>query len=171
MANLTLGIYETHADAETAINELFASGVNNKDISYIYTDKEGDVHDGKSGSKVGAGTVGGMTAGAVVGGIAGLVVANGILPGLGSLFVAGPLAAALGLSGVAATTVAGAATGAVAGGLIGALTQLGVNDDDAQLYETLVMKGDILVVARTESASITEVFSRTKAMEVREYYV
>ena len=45
------------------------------------------------------------------------------------------IAAALGLTGVAATTVSGALTGALAGGLIGALTGLGFTKEDAELYQ------------------------------------
>ena len=164
-----MGVYKTHAEAEQAIKELVAFGVKDSDISYIYTDSDGDMTDAQSGEKVGAGAAAGATTGAIVGGIAGLVVANGILPGLGSLFVAGPLAAALGLTGVAATTVAGAATGAAAGGLLGALSQLGVDDTEAQLYESSVQRGDVLVIARTDSNATKEVFERTRAIEVREY--
>jgi len=169
MTNLTLGVYESHDSAEKVINELMAFGVPQSDISYIYTDSDGDMTDSQTGEKVGSGAALGATTGAIIGGIAGLVVANGILPGLGSLFVAGPLAAALGMTSAVATTVAGVATGAAAGGLIGALTQLGVDDTDAALYESLVKKGDVLVIARTDSNATKEVFERTDALEVREY--
>lgn len=169
MMNLTLGVYKTHAEAEKAIKELVAFGVNESDISYIYTDSKGNMTDAQTGEKVGSGAAVGATTGAIIGGIAGLVVANGILPGLGSLFVAGPLAAALGLTGAVATTAAGAATGAAAGGLLGALSQLGVNDEDAKLYEALVQKGDVLVIARTDSHGTKDVFDKTHATEVREY--
>lgn len=164
-----MGIYKTHTDAEKAIEDLVAFGVPDSDISYIHKDSEGDMKDEQTGEKVGTGATAGAVTGAVIGGIAGLVVANGILPGLGSLFVAGPLATALGLTGATATTVAGAATGAAAGGLIGALTSLGVNDEDAKLYEKHVESGNILVIARNEHKTMKEVFDRTKAMEVREY--
>lgn len=167
-----MGVYETHNDAEFAINELVAAGVKNADISYIYTDKDGEVQEGQTSDRVTSGAIGGGTAGAVIGGVAGLVVANGILPGIGSFFVAGPLAAALGLSGAAATTAAGAATGAAAGGIIGGLTQLGVKSEDAELYEALVLKGDMLIIARSDDANTTrQVFEKTKAMEVREYVI
>lgn len=170
MSNVTLGIYKTHSDAEMAITQLETADVKKADISYLYVDKKGDVTEGQTGEKMTAGAAAGGAAGAVIGGIAGLVVANGILPGIGSLFVAGPLATALGLTGAVATTAAGAATGAAAGGIIGALTQLGVSGEDAKLYESMVVKGDILVVTRTDKANATkEVFERTNATEVREY--
>jgi len=172
MTNITMGVYKTHDDAEFAINELVATGVKNSDISYIYTDKKGEVAEGQTGGKVGSGAATGGAAGAVIGGVAGLVVATGILPGVGAIFVAGPLATALGLTGAAATTAAGALTGAAAGGIIGALMKLGVNNEDAELYEALVQKGDVLVIARTDTANVARaVFERTNALEVREYVV
>lgn len=167
--NTTIGVYETHADAEVAINELKACGVDHDDISYVYTDSKGNVSDGQTGEKMGSGAAGGAATGAVIGALAGLVVANGILPGIGTLFVAGPVATALGFTGAAATTVAGATTGAAAGGLIGALSNLSVDKEDAALYENLVRKGDVLVIARSDAAGMAYVFKKTNAMEVREY--
>jgi uncharacterized membrane protein len=166
---LTMGVYESHRDAEEAIEELEAFGIKTDDISCMYSDSNGKVKDAQTGEKSGAGAAAGATAGAVVGAIAGLVVANGILPGIGTFFVAGPLAAALGLTGAAATTVAGAATGAAAGGLIGALTNLGIDEADAKLYEDFVRRGDVLVIARSESDKTKDVFLRTNAAEIREY--
>ena len=81
-----------------------------------------------------------------------------MLPGIGTLLVAGPLAAALGLTGVAATTVAGAMTGLAAGGIVGALANIGVSEEDAKLYEDLVRSGNVLVVARSGAVSAREVF-------------
>jgi hypothetical protein len=167
--NTTTGVFMTHGDAEKAISELRAFGVDSSDISYVYMNVNGDMVDANSDSKVGTGIATGVTAGGVIGVIAGLVVANGILPGLGTLFVAGPLAAALGFTGAAATAVAGAATGAAAGGLIGALGNLGISDTDAMFYETLVKQGEVLIVANTKVLSTKDVFLRAGAREVREY--
>src|SRR4051812_25538993 len=169
MKTTTVGVFPNKTRAEQVIHELRDSGVSDSDISCVYRDSDGDMKDSQTGEKVGDGAVKGATTGAVVGAIAGLVVANGILPGLGTLFVAGPLATALGFTGAAATAVAGAATGAVAGGLIGALTQLGISDTDAMLYETLVRKGEVLVVVNTTTLSTKEIFIRAGAREVREY--
>ncbi|MDB5188544.1 MAG: hypothetical protein JWM92_142 [Candidatus Nomurabacteria bacterium] len=166
----TMGVYTTHADADNAITELKSFGIPNDDISYIYTDNKGDIKDDQTGEKVGDGAATGATTGAIIGAIAGFVVANGILPGLGTLIVAGPLATALGFTGAAATTVAGGMTGAVAGGLIGALTGMGVNDEDAKLYQQLVARGDILVITHSDTEGVMDVFERTNAMEIREYH-
>ncbi|MES2314978.1 MAG: low temperature-induced protein [Patescibacteria group bacterium] len=165
----TTGIYSTHADAESAIKELRSFGIPDVDISYIYVDSKGAMKDGQSDEKVSSGMGSAATAGAIVGAIAGLVVANGILPGFGTLFVAGPLATALGLSGATATAVAGAATGLVAGGLIGGLVSLGINNTDAILYEALVRKGDILVIVRSDAVGTMDIFVKSNAKEVREY--
>jgi hypothetical protein len=166
--NTTLGVFTTHKQAEDAIQEFKGFGISDADLSYVYVNKDGEITNATTGNKVGAGAAAGATTGAVVGAIAGLVVANGILPGLGTLFVAGPLAAALGFTGAAATAVAGAATGAAAGGFIGALGGLGVSDDDAKLYEDLVRAGDILVITRSNLRT-KDIFMKTGATEVREY--
>lgn len=163
------GVFSSKQKAELAINDLKSRGVADQDISCVYTDRDGDMKDSQTGEKVGSGATAGATTGAVIGTIAGLVVANGILPGLGTLFVAGPLAAALGLTGAVATTVAGAATGAAAGGLIGALGQLGVSKEDAELYEKHIQKGEALVVSRSEVADAMEVFKKHNAVEIRQY--
>ncbi len=165
----TIGIFTNHGNAENALRELRDFGVGEKELSYVYKNIDGDIKDSQTGEKVGAGAASGVTTGAVVGGLAGLVVANGVLPGLGTLFVAGPLATALGLTGALATTAAGAATGAVAGGLIGALTKLGVSKDDVELYEKHVREGDVLIVCHGAPSSVQDIFLTHGAVEVRQY--
>ncbi len=164
----TIGVFGTHAQAQQAVDELRAGGVDAADISYLYMNASGDVQDGNSSDKVGSGAATGATTGAVIGAIAGLVVANGILPGLGSLFAAGPLAAALGFTGAAATTVAGAATGLAAGGLIGALVNLGISDEDAAAYENFIRTGRVIVIAHS-AVSMQNIFSRAGATEIGVY--
>jgi hypothetical protein len=165
------GIYETHAQADSALMELKSFGIPNADISYIYIDNKGTIKDATTGDKVASSVGNAATAGAIVGAVAGLVVANGILPGIGSLFVAGPLAVALGLTGAVGTTVAGAATGLVAGGIVGSFVNIGIDNTDAILYETLVRKGDLLIIARSEASGTKDIFIKTNAKEVREYLV
>lgn len=161
------GIFPNRVKAEMVIDKLKNAGVSTTDISCIYSDREGDLHDDQEGEKIGSGAVSGATTGAVLGTLAGLVVANGILPGIGTLFVAGPLAAALGFSGAVATTVAGAATGVAAGSLIGALSQFGISEADARLYEGRIKKGESLIVCKTDSAEVANVFASHNAEEVR----
>ena len=67
--------------------------------------------------------------------------------------IGGPLIAALGLGGAAATTASGALTGALAGGLIGALVGLGVPEDQAKIYDERVRSGDILVTVPVRNSN------------------
>ena len=165
----TIGVFPTHAAAETALNELKAFGVKDADLSYVYINDKGVVRDAQSGGKIGEGTATGATAGAIIGGLAGLIVANGVLPGVGPLLVAGPLAGFLGFTGVGATAIAGAAGGAVAGGFIGALTHMGIDKRDVQLYEDHVRRGDVLVIARNTPSSTEDIFLNHGAVDVRYY--
>lgn len=169
MTTITSGVFSNKHSAERAINELKAKGVSDSEISCVYTDSEGDMKDSQTGEKVGSGAATGATTGAVLGTIAGLVVANGLLPGLGTLFVAGPLAAALGFTGAAATAVAGAATGAVAGGLIGALSNLGISKEDAEIYEKHISKGGALVISKAGDVNAMDVFKNHNATEIRQH--
>lgn len=165
----TIGVFNTHSSAESALNELKSFGVNETDLSYVYTNGKGNIKDGQSGEKVGGAAATGATAGAIIGGLAGLVVANVVLPGFGTVLVAGPLAAALGIGATAATAVAGAAGGAVAGGMIGGLTNLGVAEADVHLYEDHVRRGDVLIIARGTPASTEDIFLNHGATDVRHY--
>ena len=170
MATTVIGVFKDEDSAEAAITELRSMGVTDADISYISTNSRGKVitEDG-AGHKAAEGAAAGATTGAMVGAVAGLAVANGVLPGLGTLFVAGPIATALGLSGAAATTAAGALTGAAAGGLIGALKGLGAPDEEAKAYEERVKSGDVLVTAQTTSADAASVFTKHGGEDVRSY--
>jgi hypothetical protein len=171
MNNTVIGIFSDDDAAESAITELRGMGITDSDISYVSTNSRGKIvtEDG-SGTHVSDGAAKGATTGGIIGAVAGLAVANGVLPGLGTLFVAGPIATALGLSGAAATTAAGALTGAAAGGLVGALTGLGVDKDQATVYEERVKNGDVLVTVHTSSPEqASEVLSNHGADEVKEY--
>jgi hypothetical protein len=170
MERTIIGVFSNRDKAEEAITDLRALGINDSDISYIYSSEGQTVTEDGGGTKAGSGAAAGATTGTILGAIAGLAVANGILPGLGSLFVAGPLAAALGLTGAAATTAAGAVTGLAAGGFLGALMGLGVKEEEAKVYEERVKLGGILVTARTSDAMRAhEIFSKYGAEEIREY--
>lgn len=166
----TIGIFDNAAHAEMAIGDLKTAGVMDTEISYVYSAEGKTVIEEGDGSSVGANAAAGAGTGAILGGIAGLVVANGILPGLGSLFVAGPIATALGLTGAAATTAAGALTGAAAGTLVGALTGIGVDEEEAKVYEEKVKLGSFLIAAKSSiPEKVKEIFQKHGAEEVRQY--
>jgi hypothetical protein len=177
---ITSAIFTDSQSAEDAINELREMGVPDSDISYLYRNDKGDTEEhtaeesltdaGSERAKgAGTGAVEGALGGGALGAIAGLVVATGVLPGVGAILAAGPIASALGLTGVAATTVTGGAWGAAAGGIIGALTGLGVSEPDAHLYEERIRSGNILLVIESDRGGIAETLERYGASEIREY--
>ena len=71
-----------------------------------------------------------------------------ILPGVGPVVIAGPLAAAM-LGGVE-----GALAGAAIGGIMGALVGLGVSKDKAIRYESQVKAGKFLVTLQGDGSQI-----------------
>jgi hypothetical protein len=113
-----VGLFDTRDQAQAAIEQLRAAGIDTSDISVAMRTTEETqavVEDTGVGGGVGAGAIGG----GILGGLTGFAVAAlGLvtLPILGPLALAGPLAA----------TLVGAGVGAAAGGLIGALVDLGV---------------------------------------------
>lgn len=155
-----IGVFSDRTEAEDAIDELKNADYDAKDISVVTRDRDDAqvIHD-NTGSTMGGDIATGATTGAVIGGLAGLLIGIGAIaiPGIGGLLIAGPLAAALGLTGAAATTISGAATGAVAGGLVGALVGIGVPQEDATYYEGRVREGGILVAVPTRERNEDDV--------------
>ena len=152
MTTIVLGVFDNRTQAEKAINDLGNSGFNSKDISIVMKDTvEGQHMADSTGANMAEGAVSGAATGGVIGGIAGLLMGIGAItiPGLGPLLIGGPIAAALGLTGAAATTVTGAATGAVAGGLLGALMGLGLPKEKAEVYQQRIEQGAILLAVPT----------------------
>lgn len=147
-------LFALRSDADNAVEKLNTIGYSSSDISVITLKDTVEVqHDTAAGMKDAVGT------GAVVGGVAGLIAGLGALaiPGLGALFVTGPLAAALGLTGAAATTAAGLTSGIVIGGLLGALKEMGVDEVKAKTIEDRVKKGDVLLLISPADADIDRV--------------
>lgn len=176
MAHIVLGIFTARDQAEEVVRRLEKAGYRPKDVSIVV--KEGVVsgetvdHPDTTGDRMAGGAASGMATGAAIGGLTGLLVGIGAIaiPGVGGLLIGGPLAAALGLTGAAATTVSGAATGALAGGLVGALVGIGIPEEDARYYEKEVQSGAILlaVPARTgEAEDAEDILDAGGAQQVR----
>ncbi len=146
---VVLGMFSSQEDAERVIHDLERNGYNPKDVSIVMRDTRAS-HD--VAKRTGASTTDAVTSGAVtgglIGGLAGLLIGVGAiaLPGIGGILIAGPIAAALGLTGAAATTISGTVTGALAGGIIGALVSLGVPEQQARVYEQRIREGAILLL-------------------------
>jgi surface antigen len=160
-------------EADEAISALEGMGVDSADISVITKEanrvKVSDAS-GDGAGDVAQGALGGAATGGVVGGIAGLLAGAGVIPALAGILVGGPLVAALGLTGIAATTVSGAVTGALAGGLIGALVGVGMSEDDARYYSDAVDRGAIVLAVRTteeNEARVRSVLERISTTDNR----
>jgi hypothetical protein len=158
LSKTVLAVFSTREDVEAVVNELEEKGYNPKEMSLMMKDSsEAQAIAEDTGADVVGDTVGGATTGAILGGLAGLLAAT-VIPGLGAFFIGGPIAAALGLGGAAATTASGAATGAIAGGILGALTSMfDIPEEDARLYETRINEGAILVAVPARDAEGGEV--------------
>jgi hypothetical protein len=154
-------LFDSRAQAESAIRELEAMGIPETDLSLVarHEDVEGVRHSGHgdadfdTGSDTAEGAGKGATTGGLLGGGAGLLAGLGLLaiPGLGPVVAAGWLA----------STAVGAAVGAVAGGatggLLGALKDAGVPDGDAHVYAEGVRRGSTLVSARVDEVDAARV--------------
>ncbi len=152
-----VGIYADHAAAEAAVRQLHEAGFNLCDLSIVGRDfQETEEPYGlvSRGDYVKAGA----ETGALFGGMSGLCLGAAflVLPGIGPVLVAGPIAAVLvaGLEGA----LAGTALGSLAGALVG----WDVPKDRAIKYEKQVKGGKFLVIVR----SVPEIVARARSLLV-----
>ncbi|MBU6389243.1 DUF1269 domain-containing protein [Patescibacteria group bacterium] len=151
MAQMLIAAFPTHASADSAVHELEALGYTPADLSIITQNTHTEVHQSTDENPP-EGAISGAVAGGAVGGLAGLLASAGIVPALAGMLIGGPIAAAL-----AATAISGAATGALAGGLIGAFVQLGVPEENARYYDTIVRAGGAVLVVPIHNGDEAEV--------------
>ena len=150
-----VAIYPDHAGAEQGVRQLHEAGFAMSDLSIIgrnFQTTEEPVGFISAGDYATAGA----KTGASFGGLLGLVVGSAFLliPGVGPVVVAGPLAAAL-LAGIEGA-IAGTALGSLAGALVG----WDIPKDRALKYETHVKGGKFLVLVR----GIPEVIDRARGL-------
>jgi len=157
MKQTVVGLFDRMEDAQDAVRGLKDAGFGGSDISLIAHDLEGFFfNDTATTEKKHTGaTAGGATTGAVLGGIGGLLVGLGalVIPGIGPVIAAGPLAA--GISAVVGAG-AGAVAGGVAGGLLGALVSAGIPKEEAQYYAEGVRRGGALVSVTADDTRIAQ---------------
>lgn len=145
-------LFDSHEQAQAAVQRLEAAGVPEHDISLIANNAEGrhltggrrdDADDNETAEGAGKGA----TTGGLIGGAGGLAAGLGMLaiPGLGPVVAAGWLAA------TAVGAAVGAAAGAAAGGLLGALKDAGHSDEEAHVYAEGVRRGGTLVSVRCDN--------------------
>jgi hypothetical protein len=148
-------VYPDHASAEAAVRQLHESGFNLADLSIV---GRGLQETEEPHGLVGRGEYvkAGAETGSLVGGLFGLCLGAAflVLPGIGPVVVAGPIAAVV-LGGVE-----GALAGIGLGGLTGALVGWDVPKARALKYETLVKGGKFLVFVR----STPEVVARAHSL-------
>jgi hypothetical protein len=166
MARTVVAIYENFQTANNAVRELVDNGFPRESISIVANNARGEYGNYSSGKtttdstpvadETGAGAGVGAGIGAAIGGIGGLLVGLGalVIPGIGPVIAAGPLAVAL-------STLTGAGVGAVAGGvtggLLGALIGLGVPENEAQFYAEGVRRGGVLVTVQADDYNTTQI--------------
>ena len=160
MAKAVIGLFKYQDDASQAVEQFKDLGYDPKEISVIMKDmKEAGTVGTGTGENIAAGATSGALTGGTIGAIAGLLIGIGAIaiPGVGGLLIGGPIAAALGLTGAAATTATGALTGALAGGLVGGLVGIGVPEEEAKVYADEIRGGGILLIVPARDQRVDEV--------------
>jgi len=160
---LVTGFMKTRADAEIAVQRILNCGYTRGEISVIMNEATCRRHFGiESGIQAPAGA-GVRSVGGAMGAIIAAITAMGtriVLPGIG-LIVGGPITAALSGAG------AGGATDSVIGALIGA----GIPDYRAELYESALHNGGILigvyVRSQIDAEMLEEVFEEFVVEQIR----
>jgi uncharacterized membrane protein len=134
-----VGVFDTRAKAEQAIDELRNAGISDNQIGYIVRDNRDttDTVANQAGTTAAGNVANTALSGGVVGGVLGAAAAL-LIPGFGPAIAGGILAATLG----------GAAIGAAAGGLIGALTNMGVPEEEARYYQSEFEAGRTIVTVQ-----------------------
>jgi uncharacterized membrane protein len=162
MAKTVVGLFDTAADAQSAIQELIDTGWPREDISIIAgnTGKEQSILAGADTTRP---AVKEAEKGAVIGGLAGLFLGLSELavPGVGLVIVGGWLA----------TILLGAGIGAAAGGLVGALVEVGVHHEEASHLAEGVRRGGTLVTVRADDSRMKaaiDILNRHHAVNIRE---
>jgi hypothetical protein len=152
-------LYDSYGDANRVVIAIEVGGVPSSDTSVISNNSDGwykaaNTPDVVPARKDLASSEPGKFEGAVVGAAIGATAATAAslvtmfaLPGVGTVIGAGWLAAMLGSMAV----------GGVTGGLLGALTNAGINEDDAQVFVEGVRRGGTLVTARVPEDEVPRI--------------
>jgi len=151
-----IGVFESRSSAEKAVNTLRQQGFTNEEINII--SKKPQHQQTQQGETYDDDIVDGTLTGGTLGGIGGLLLGAGalVIPGIGPILAAGPIAAAVG--------------GAIAGGITGGLIDWGIPAEASQHYEQEVIQGSILAMIRTDAAkvnSVAQILRQNGAKEVK----
>jgi uncharacterized protein (TIGR02271 family) len=144
--NAVVGVFETKARADQAIEDLKAAGFDDDKIGMVYRGADGETV--KTGAADDTYAEEGAVAGAVAGAAGGALVGAGIIAGV--IPVIGPVLAL----GTLGTVLVNAAGGAALVGLTGALIGWGIPEEDAEYYENEVKMGRYLVTVEANGRAI-----------------
>lgn len=136
------GAFRRRTEAEYALRELREHGFRPDQIGVAMRDarEARELADTVAATQVEEGAAIGAVTGGALAGAAGWLTGIGalLIPGIGPIVAAGPLAVALGA----------AVAGAAAGGFVGALIGEGIPEDQARWYDEEVRDGAVLVTVR-----------------------
>jgi hypothetical protein len=140
IAQAVAGVFDTHGQAERAMDSLRHAGFSNDVIGLAGPGES--LHPDRSSTAqleetAGEGAVAGAVTGSMVGAVAGALV-MGLIPGLGTVIAGGILAGIVG----------GAAAGAAVGGFAGPFLALGLSAEKASQYEKAVKAGGTVVAVQ-----------------------
>jgi uncharacterized membrane protein len=136
-----VGIFESERVAKEAIDDLRKAGFE-REISLLAKDQKGR-ESGRNDMETGT-ISDGVATGGILGGLGGLAVGAGalVIPGLGPLIAAGPIAGLL----------SGAATGGIAGGLV----DWGIPEEEGRQYEEQIKQDKVMVAINSSEDKINE---------------
>jgi hypothetical protein len=166
--NATLTMFKSQADAEAAVRQLARDRYDLSKVSMVGRDPDGDARVGGHPNEDGP-TSTEAPAGVSWGGIRGMLVGSGsfLVPGIGSLLVAGPLLTRMVRS--VGPEIAPDRLSAMADGL----QQLGIPKDSILRCEGALRSGKVVIIAEGSAMAMIharEVFRRTP-VEVIEQHV
>lgn len=130
--------------------------------------EEAGVGETRPEADVSAGTASQTVKGSVIGGIAGLVVgsATALIPGVGLIVAAGPIAT--GLSALAAA-LSGGAAGASVGALVGLVSKLGVPEADAEEFASELERRSVMALEHDGTHDVAAILRGCGCRTVRNY--
>jgi hypothetical protein len=142
MTKTIVALYDDMTAAQDAVKDLISAGISRDSISLVANDVSGnyseyanrDLTVTSESDDVSAGEGAGF--GAVIGTLLGLGAA--LIPGVGPIVAAGPLAAVI-MAGI------GAAAGAITGGVVAGLVDLGIPEEEANIYAEGIRRGGTML--------------------------
>ncbi len=148
-----VAVYAKLSEARSALEALEHAGYSPENVSLVTSSVERQIENTEAleyGDKSAERGAAGAGVGALIGGLLGSPLL--MVPGIGPLLMAGPIAA-----------------GGVVGGLTGAMTGWGVKPDNLAEYDELVRQGDVIIVVEgppDRVAQAHELLNETSAKQV-----